>query len=242
MPAALGDFCRPPGGHAIVVSPEIIIESDRMLHDYVFCKDCEDVFNKGGETWVLPVLARLDTSFPLYDVLVKQPPSQVHEETKIYLAAKNPEIQSDKLIHFAMGIFFKGAVHTWSGSRKEPWINLGPYTEPLRTFLLGKTPFPEWMFLTAGVLPWPHQSIQFCYPYRDSTEGKFNYRFNACGIQFVLEVGRTVTAESRTCCFAASPLHPMLLVDFSKNIKSPFQEALKTTRIAKNVEKWMEKS
>src|ERR1700723_3822443 len=49
LPAALGDFCRPRDGHAIVVSPEIIIESDRMLHDYVSCDDCEDIFNKGGE-------------------------------------------------------------------------------------------------------------------------------------------------------------------------------------------------
>lgn len=126
-----------------MLSPEIIIESDRMLHDYVFCDDCEDIFNKGGESWVLPLLARLETSFPLYDLLTKQAPSQVLDETKIYLAARNPEIQSGKLIHFAMGIFFKAAVHSWSGSKTEPWINLGPYTERLRTFVLGETPFPE---------------------------------------------------------------------------------------------------
>ena len=241
MPAALGDFCRPPGGHAIVVSPEIIIESDRMLHDHVFCQDCEDIFNKGGETWILPLLARLNTGFPLYDILVKQPPSQVFGETKVYLAAKNPEIQADKLIHFAMGIFFKGTVHSWSGNSTELWIDLGPYIEPLRTFLLGETFFPERMFLTAGVLPWPHRAIEFCYPYPDPTGKKFNYRFHACGVQFVLEVGKTVTAESRTGCFASNPFHPVLLTDFTKSVQLPFREAIKTTRIAKNVEKWMKK-
>ncbi len=242
LPAALGDFCRPRGGHAIVLSPEIIIESDRMLHDYVFCDDCEDIFNKGGESWVLPLLARLETSFPLYDLLTKQAPSQVLDETKIYLAARNPEIQSGKLIHFAMGIFFKAAVHSWSGSKTEPWINLGPYTERLRTFVLGETPFPEQMFLTVGILPWPTRAIEFCYPYRDSTEGRFNYRFYVCGVQFVLEVGKTVTAERRQGCFASNHLHPILVTDFTRSVQSPFREAFKTTRVAKNVEKWLKKS
>jgi hypothetical protein len=242
MPAALRDFCSFPGGHPIVVTPDIIIESDRMLHDYVFCADCEDIFNKGGETWVLTVLARLDAPFPLYDMLVKQAPAQEDGDSKLYAAARNPEIRTDKLIHFAMGIFFKGAVHSWSGTRTEPWINLGPYAEPLRTFLLGKAPFPARMCLTLGVLPWPTRAIEFCYPYRDSTEGKFNYRFNACGVQFVLEVGRTVTPEARTACFGSSPFHPILLADFASNIQLPFREAFQTTRIAKNVEKWLKKS
>lgn len=52
LPAALREFCSPADVHPIVITPEIIIESDRMLHDYVFCADCEDIFNKGGETWV----------------------------------------------------------------------------------------------------------------------------------------------------------------------------------------------
>ncbi len=146
MPAALGDFCRPPGGHAIVVSSEIIIESDRMVHDYVFCEDCEDIFNKGSETWVPPLLARLDTGFPLYDMLVKQPASQELGETKVPFAARNPEIETEKLMHFAIGIFFKGTAHSWKGNSTEPWIDFGPSTEPLRKFVLGETLFRSGCF------------------------------------------------------------------------------------------------
>jgi hypothetical protein len=241
MPAALTEFCSPPGGRPIMITPDIIIESDREIQDYVFCECCEDIFNKGGETWVLPLLARLDAPFPLYDILVKQAPSQVDGEIKIYATALNPEIQADKLIHFAMGIFFKAAVHPWSGSRTEPWINLGPYTEPIRRFLLGETPFPARMCLTAAILPSPTRAIKFSQPYRDSTEGKFSYRFDACGLQFILVVGKGVAGDDRTGCFASNPAHPMILMDFAKALQMPVRQAFDTTRKAKNVEKWLKK-
>ncbi len=241
MPAALSAFCSPPGGHPIAITPDIIIESDRQVQDYLFCDSCEDIFNKKGETWVLPLLARLDAPFPLHDMLVKQAPYQTDGEIKIYATALNPEIQADKLIHFAMGIFFKAAVHRWSGTRTEMWINLGPYTEPLRRFLLGETVFPARMCLTAAVLPSPTRAIWYCQPYRDSTDGRFSYRFNACGIQFILVVGNAVTSDDRTGCFASNPAHPMILMDFTRGLQMPFHQAFKTTRKAKNVEKWLTK-
>jgi hypothetical protein len=241
MPAALHEFCAPPGGHPIVITPEIIIESDRQLQDYLFCTACEDVLNKGGETWVLPLLAHLDAPFLLYDMLVKFPPDQVDGDARLYASARNAEIEAEKLIHFAMGIFFKAAVHSWSGSRTEPWIDLGPYGEPVRTFLLGKTAFPMRMCLTAAVLPSPVRAIEFCNPYRDSTPGRFNYRFHACGIQFILEVGKGVTSEARRGCFASNPLHPIIVMDFTSNLQLPFREAFNRTRKAKNVEKWLRK-
>jgi hypothetical protein len=236
MPAALSVFCSPPGGHPIVITPDIIIESDRQIQDYVFCESCEDVFNKRGETWVLPLLAQLNAPFPLCDMLAKQALSQVHGEAKIYATALNPEIQADKLIHFGMGIFFKAAVYSWSGTRTEPWINLGPYTELIRRFLLGEIAFPARMCLTAAVLPSPTRAIGFCQPYRDSTEGKFSYRFHACGIQFV---GNKVTSEDRSGCFASNPAHPMIVMDFTQALHMPVREAFENTRRAKNVEKWL---
>src|SRR5208282_1401112 len=241
MPAALSTFCTPPGGHPIAITPDIIIESDRQIRDYVFCESCEDVFNKGGETWVLPLLAQLDAPFPLYDMLAKQAPSLDDGEAKIYITALNPEIHADKLIHFAMGIFFKAAVYSWSGTRAEPWVDLGPYTEPIRRFLLGETAFPARMYLTAAVLPSPTRAIEFCQPYRDSTEGKFSYRFHACGIQFILVVGNEVTSEDRSGCFASNPGHPMIVMDFTQALHMPVREAFENTKRAKNVEKWLKK-
>jgi hypothetical protein len=241
MPAAMYDYCTPPGGHPIAITPVIIIESDRQLQYPLLCADCEDVLNKGGETWVLPLLARLGAPFPLYDMLAKDQPDIVEGDAKLYAAAKNADIQADKLIHFAMGIFFKAAVHSWSGSSTKPWVNLGPYTEPIRTFLLGKTGFPARMCLTVAVLPSPVRAIEFCNPYRDSTAGQFTYRFHCFGIQFILGVGKGVTTAARQACFASNPLHPVIVMDFTSDLQLPFREAFTRTRKAKNVEKWLKK-
>jgi hypothetical protein len=36
----------------------VVLPTDRKVHYYVFCKDCEDIFNFGSETWMVPKLAR----------------------------------------------------------------------------------------------------------------------------------------------------------------------------------------
>ena len=43
----------------------------------------------------------------------------------IYYAATNPEFSVEKVTHFALGIFWKPAVHSWSGSKNDSMIDLG---------------------------------------------------------------------------------------------------------------------
>jgi len=49
----------------------------------------------------------------------------------IYARSK-PEIDVEKLTHFALGIFWKAGVHSWKKNKDEPMINLGVYGQPLR--------------------------------------------------------------------------------------------------------------
>jgi hypothetical protein len=83
------------------------------------------VLNKGGENWMLPSFARRDGSFGFYDLLTSVPPAARVDNTRLYFGAQNPIIDSQKIIHFAMGIFWKASVHSWSGTEKDPLINLG---------------------------------------------------------------------------------------------------------------------
>jgi|HubBroStandDraft_4_1064222.scaffolds.fasta_scaffold15509_5 hypothetical protein len=241
MPAALYEFCTPPGGHPVAVTHEIALESDRQLQHDLLCVDCEKCLNRGGESWLLPLLARLDGPFAFHDMLVTVQPDIVDGDVKAYAAAKNPKIEVDKLVHFAMGVFFKAGVHSWSGSRTEPLIDFGPYTESIRTFLLGESGFPQRMVLMVGVLPPPVKDISFCYPYRGSNTKWFNYLFYACGMEFALGLGKGLTREARQSCIASNPLHPILVVDFTEVIHMNFGEALINARKAKNVEKWLKK-
>jgi hypothetical protein len=239
MPARMYEYCNPPGGHPISVSSELVIESDRQLQDYLLCRNCEDNLNKGGEMWLLPLLSRYKGPFPFYDLLTKFLPDVIDGDAAGYAAVKNPEIHSDKLIHFAMGVFWKAAVHSWSGSRTEPMIDLGPYAEPIRKFLRGEADFPEHTALTIGVLPPPAQLISFHNPYQGSKKEWHNFLFYVSGIEFCLAVGKAVDATVRETCFACNPAHPIIVVDFSADIQRIISSVWAKAHKAKNVQKWL---
>jgi len=241
MPARMYDYCRPPGGHPISVSSNLVIESDRQLQDYLLCSDCEDDLNKGGEMWLLPLLSQYKGPFPFYDILSKVPPDVVDGETAAYAAARNPEIRVDKLIHFSLGVFWKAAVHSWSGSRVEPMIDLGVYTEPIRKYLRAEAGYPKEIALTVGVLPPPAQQISFHNPYQGSKKDWSNFLFYVSGIEFSLAVGPAVDDVFRENCFVCNSLHPLIVTDFSSDIQAIIKQVWAGAHKARNVAKYLKK-
>jgi hypothetical protein len=241
IPRAMYDYCRPPGGNPIAISSELVIESSRQVQDYLLCLDCEECLNQGGETWLMPLLAQRDGPFPFHDLLTKVGPEIIDGTVKGYATANNPDIYPDKLAHFAMGVFWKAAVHSWSGSSKEPWIDLGPYAEPARKFLRGETEFPARMALVIAVLPTPVKEISFHEPYEVENSDFHQFLFYALGIEYSLSVGKGVTAKLRESSFACHPARPILLFDFSRDIRTVIGKVMSTAYKAKNVEKWLKK-
>jgi hypothetical protein len=241
IPAKVYDYMRPQGGHPIAMSSKLVIASDRQLQFPLLCQECEDALNKGGEMWLLPLLASYEGTFPFYDLLTKLDPDLVDNGASIYCTAKNAEIDASKVAHFAMGMFWKAAVHSWRGGETDPQIQLGPYAAPIRTFLRGETGFPKDMVLNVGVLPKPVRQISCCLPYRGSNSRWFNYLFYVCGMEFALDVGKAIPPEVRQNCFASNPLHPILVVDYSEDVRMNFNQVWKKAHKAKNIEKYMKK-
>src|SRR5262249_17504625 len=156
--------------------------------------------------------------FPFYDLLKTIPPDIVDGGVEAYSAVKNPEIPVDKLLHFAMGVFWKAGMHHWITGQTENLIDLGPYAEPIRKFLREETGFPAECALTIGVLPPSTRLIALHNPYQDSTKAWSNFRFYVSGIEFVLATGPRVDAEFKTSTFSGHPLRPILVFDFSGEI------------------------
>jgi hypothetical protein len=241
VPAAIYDYTRGPSGHHISMTNELVIETDRELQAYLLCRECDSDLNKYGETWLLPLLATIEGKFPFYDLLTKIPPDAVDNGVAGYAAARNPEIDVDKITHFAIGVFWKAAVHSWSGYRSDPIVDLGPYTERLRTFLRGGTGFPERVALTIGVLT-PSKAqrmISMTAPYRGSNRSWHNFLFYVPGIEFAISVGKAVRAERRAECFASNALHPVWVLDFSEDVRNVQRMMFGKARIAKNVNKYI---
>jgi hypothetical protein len=241
MPAALYDYCRPPGGNPVAFNSRLVIESSRQMQHPLLCRECEDILNKGGEGWILPLFARLNGPFPFHDLLTKMPPAVVDGNAKLYATAKNPEIDTAKLTHFAMGIFWKAAVHPWSGSETDPLIDLGGYAEPIRKYLRREGPFPAEMLLMIGVLPTPVKHIAFNAPYQGSSQKWLNFLFYVLGVEFTLLVGKALTEDQQAASFTGNPQRLVLLVDFAPSVQDIAVDVMKKAHKAKNVEKYLKK-
>ena len=92
-------------------------------------------------------------------------------------------------------------------------------------FLRGQMQFPKHMGLVMGVLPREKALISFNQPYRGSAEGIHNFLFYIPGILFALRVGKRLPVEMPNICFASNPAHPILVGDFSKDLKGIYRLA-----------------
>jgi hypothetical protein len=241
IPAALYKDCHLPGGFPIVYNSKLAYEGSHQMQAPLLCLDCEDILNKGGENWMIPLFAKADGSFGLHDLLTSVPSAAIVDNALVYLAANTPQIQSDKLIHFAMGVFWKAAVHPWIPGAREPLIDLGEYAEPIRKFLRGEASYPDEMILNIGILPVPVKHLAITAPYRGSNATVTNFLFYAVGIEFTLLVGKGITNEERKGSLSENPGRPIIVVDFSPMLRDITADVMKTAYKAKNIQKYLNK-
>lgn len=235
IPQAVYDYCRSPGSEPVSMTSTIVMQTSRQVQHRLLCQRCEDILNKGGESWLLPLLATIDKKFPLLDIIEQFEPDEVDGEGRIYHASRNPAIEVHKIIHFAMGVFWKASVHSWKGGSKEPQIELGPYRERIRTFLRGETPFPQNMGLQLAVVPRDRAPIRFSLPYPKKQSEFHGFTFHIPGIILVLSVGKRLGPEMPRICFATNPAHPILVADFSKDITNEGAAIFRKARKSRNL-------
>jgi hypothetical protein len=239
MPAAMYEYCRPAEGHHLSISSDLVIETDRQLQAHLLCSECEGLLNKGGESWILPLLSTYEGSFPFFEILTKYPPDVIDGDRFAYAAVKNPEIHPEKLLHFAMGIFWKAAVHSWSGSRTTPMIDLGEFTEPVRKYLRAEGDFPEHVALMVGVLPPPNKWIAFYNPYRGGKIEWMNFLFHVPGVEFSLGVGNGLDEEVRLSSFSCQKARPIIVLNYLPDLIEVNKRVWASARKANNVQKYL---
>jgi len=224
MARGLYDLCRSADSEPVKVASTIVMPTSRQTKDYQFCVECEDVLNKGGESWVLPRLATNDKNFPLYETLLRATPVFDEGDLQAYYAAAIPEIAVDKIMHFALGMFWKASVHSWRGGETKSRIELGPVSEALRRFLLDQGPFPENIALMVEVVPPSAASILFLDPCEREYHQWRTFFCYVPGILFALSVGEYISEALKTGCFVANPHHPIVV---SNNIHDKLEDLLK---------------
>jgi hypothetical protein len=212
MPASLYEYCRKGEHRPLRLGGGFVMPTDRQTQDYLLCGDCEDILNQGGESWIADKLATWERTFPLYEILTKQPPDFDEEGMAVYFAAKNSEVKVDKLTHFALGMFWKASVHSWSGTQADSRIKLGPYSESIRTWLIGESAFPKHMYPIVVVSRPPRAQITLLDPYEGVHQGWRTFFTHVPGVLFMLAVGKTVDDSIRALCIH-SPGSPINISD-----------------------------
>jgi hypothetical protein len=247
MPAALYDYCRPPGGgDPVKVSSEIVMSTSRQTQDYLLCIACEDVLNQGGEKWVLPKLATYEKSFPLYDIIAKATPEWEEPDMAAYAGAKISALDIHKVVHFAMGIFWKASVHSWKKANLEPRITLGPYSDAIRKYLLGHAGFPPNVTLMVNLRRPANAMIVFSEPLEATPQGGWRtHFFQVPGIIFIMNVGKQVSHELRVGCFATNVHHPIAILEglnthIENRLKAMYLEAPKSRKYLQSRQRYLE--
>jgi hypothetical protein len=218
MSKGLYKLIHPRGYAPVSVSEKSMYPTTKQTSDYMLCGDCEQLLGNGGETWVLPRLARANGDFKLYDSLVKMPPELDTSEITVYGTTANPEIDREKLIHFGLGYFYKASIHTWGREHTTALIELGEGTEGLRKYLLEQGEFPQNMALVVFVLPKPVTLIAITEPIRSVNANCARYHFYVPGMFFNLCVADDVQEQYKHLCLVREPVGPIVLEDVSQDI------------------------
>ncbi len=222
IPHAIYAYCRVNGATPVYVGNGIVSASDRETQDYLLCVECEDILSKGGETWVNSKLARMDPrSFPLYDMLVRGPAAYADDTGGIYYARDNPEIDTNKLIHFALGIFWKASVHSWTRNKTDPMIDLGNQSEAVRKWLRGEGTLPRDMSLHISLSKPDRAQIILLGPSAKAPRPWKTFWMHVPGVAFSLNVGPEIPVEMHMLCFWKNSAHVIVV---SEDITSVLEE------------------
>jgi hypothetical protein len=184
--------------HPVTLSGTSMRQLSDQLRDYVFCKCCEQRLNKNGEQWVLANIPDdCDGAFPLRAALQALTPIFVGTDLDLYDVTNVPTFEIDKLLYFAVSVFWRGAVHDWetTGGLKAPKVELCGYEEPIRGFLMGEQILPLGVVLTADI--WHAKKVfQAAYPPLASHLPECQrYWFYIPGIIFSLYLGDGIPAD-----------------------------------------------
>jgi hypothetical protein len=147
MPAAMYAYIKRGSiathDHPIVMGKRLTSMTSLQVKDYLLCAECEDLFNKNGETYTLGWMWN-GKDFPLYDRLQLALPGRQSDK---YASFSGPAIgvDTEKLAYFALSLVWRGAVHTWNEAfgEKSTRVNLGSFEEPIRQYLHSDAPFPR---------------------------------------------------------------------------------------------------
>ena len=231
LPAAVWRLLNEPGHrlrNPILMTEKIAVATSKQLHDFVLCDDCEQRFNHNGEAYAVSQM-RGRCGFPLLERLRVAQWIGASGNVRMY-SGSAIGVDTGKLAY----VVWRAGAYEWRNpysDKKTYSIDLGPFLEPIRQFLLGGA-FPGNLSVNVQIAT-DDQSQKSAYaPVLAADSPIPIYGFLTCGIHFAVGLGNPLPPEYlETCCHNSAAN-----VIFEKNLAGQSERAFNrlyaTTRVA----------
>lgn len=224
-----------PDENPVIMNRKVVVKTDAQVKDFLLCKDCEQLFNKNGESWVLPRLNDDAGNFPLLNLLRVAMPFEDAAKFQAY-SCEAVGIDSEKLAYFALSVLWRASARTWVllGQASSP-INLGEYEEPIREYLLGHKGFPVGVIVNATVCTDPgSQNISFV-PSSVDNPPYTTFSLLTRGLYFRILMGSNAVADLGQVCCVTGTRKPIFMASAEEKVMYAFGELHKTAKVARNM-------
>ena len=235
LPAAVWRRLREPTHklqHPILMTEKVALTTSSQIHDYVLCRDCEQLLSKNGEAYAARLMCG-KTRFPLMERLRVAPPVDFRIGTKAY-SGSAIGVDTDKLAYFALSVVWRAAVHQWkSPHSNQPIysINVGPFLEPMRRYLLGTGPFPADVAVNV-IVATDDQSQRTAYtPSLAAGASCMTFGLLVCGIHFAISMANPLPSLNRKGCCYNTPDHLIFEKDLKHQTTRAFNRLYATTHV-----------
>jgi hypothetical protein len=187
----------------VTIIPGAAVASSREVRQYFLCAECEDRFNKTGEKWMVRNCAQPDGPFPLYDNLTTVPAMGTLGHVTLYRGNGVPGIEPEQIVYFASSVFWRAAATDWRNHNVR--IDMGPYEERFRRYLLNQDQFPENAALRVIVCTPTAAKLLAMLPMADRINGMRCYTFLIPGMMLTLILAQHIPAELKRVTLSPSP-------------------------------------
>jgi hypothetical protein len=215
----------------IAITSRITMAAPRDITANFLCRDCEQLFSRKGENWVLKRICK-DGRFPLLDRLRVAIPIGESDDS---IAFSGPDVgfQTEKLAYFAVSMIWRASVYPWKlHDGTSATIDIGAIQEECRKYLVGSASFPKNLYVVAIICS--DLLSQYSAHQPVPVEREFPaFGFLVCGLFIAVLLGETVPDEDRcTCCYTSSR-QPIFVKDRSRHAINNVSRLRETTRLAR---------
>jgi hypothetical protein len=187
-------------------------QSSIQVRDYAFCFDCEQIFNQRGESFIHSQIATT-AGFPLLSLFAGQTPEFAELGYKVFEGTRIPGLDTEALLHYGAGIFFKAAAHKWDFDGTPYDIDLGKHTEALRKFVKDGVPLPPDIVIGLAIASTPPKFLGCFPPVQMNDTECVKYKFYVSGILYTLMLGDTIPTASQKGSFSVTPTRVLFMMD-----------------------------